>query len=34
MLMTAPFDDERVTTAQRAKLAYIYWPISMCGSRQ
>jgi len=24
MLMTAPFDDERVTTAQRAKLAYIY----------
>ncbi len=24
MLMTAPFNDERVTTAQRAKLAYIY----------
>ena len=24
MLMTAPFDDERVTTGQRAKLAYIY----------
>jgi DNA invertase Pin-like site-specific DNA recombinase len=24
MLMTAPFDDERVTTAHRAKLAYIY----------
>lgn len=24
MLMTASFDDERVTTAHRAKLAYIY----------